>query len=47
MKKIGEYRQKQTDKNTSNENKGCKDWDYQPRDKALVIKDGILHKSES
>jgi hypothetical protein len=45
--KIGEYRQKQPDKNTVREN-GCRiDWDYQPGDKVLMIKDGILHKSES
>jgi hypothetical protein len=45
--KIGEYRQKQTDKNTVKENSGRVDWDYQPSDKVLVIKDGILCKSES
>ena len=45
--KIGEYRQKQTDKNTVNENSDHVDWDYQPGDKVLVIKNGILHKSES
>jgi hypothetical protein len=45
--KIGEYRQKQMDKNTVKENSGRVDWDYQPSDKVLVIKDGILHKSES
>ena len=45
--KIGEYRQKQTDKNTVKENSGRVDWDYQPSNKVLVIKDGILCKSES
>ena len=45
--KVGEYRQKQTDKNTVTENSGCIDWDYQPSDKVLVIKHGILSKSES
>ena len=35
------------DKNTARENSGRKDWDYQPRDKVLVIKEGILHKGES
>jgi hypothetical protein len=45
--KIGEYRQKQMDKNTVKEYSGCVDWDYQPGNKVLVIKDGILHKSES
>jgi hypothetical protein len=43
----GEFRQKQMDKNTVKENSGHVDWDYQPGDKVLVIKDGILHKSES
>ena len=45
--KIGKFRQKQTDKNTFKENSGCVDWDYHPGDKVLVIKDGILCKSES
>jgi hypothetical protein len=45
--KIGEYRQKQMDKNSVKENSGRVDWDYQPGDKVLVIKDGILCKSES
>ena len=35
------------DKNTVRENCGRIDWDYQPGDKVLVIKDGILCKSES
>ena len=35
------------DKNTVKENSGHIDWDYQPGDKVLVIKDGILCKSES
>ncbi len=45
--KIGKYRQKQMVKNTVKENSGRVDWDYQPGDKVLVIKDGILRKSES
>ena len=45
--KIGEYRQKQTDKNTRQENDTRIDWDYQPGDKVLLRKDGILHKTES
>jgi hypothetical protein len=45
--KIGEYRQKQTDKNTVRKNSGRIDWDYQPSDKVLVIIDGTLCKSES
>ena len=46
-KKIGEYRQRQTDKNTARENTTRIDWDYQPGDKVLLRKDGILRKSES
>jgi hypothetical protein len=45
--KIGEYRQKQTDKNTRRENDTRLDWDYQPGDKVLLRKDGILCKAES
>eukprot|EP00804_Cyclotella_cryptica_P011132 CCRYP_019064-RA/>CCRYP_019064-RA protein AED:0.34 eAED:0.34 QI:0/-1/0/1/-1/0/1/0/96 len=45
--KIGEYRQRQTDNNTSRENTSRIDWDYQPGDKVLLQKDGILHKTES
>eukprot|EP00804_Cyclotella_cryptica_P005998 CCRYP_000245-RA/>CCRYP_000245-RA protein AED:0.34 eAED:0.60 QI:0/-1/0/1/-1/1/1/0/286 len=45
--KIGEYRQKQTDKNTRWENASHIDWDYQPDDKVLLLKDGILRKTES
>ena len=46
-KKIGEYRQLQTDKNTARENNTQIDWDYKPGDKVLLCKDGILRKSES
>ena len=35
--KIGEYRQKQMDKNTVRENSGRIDWDYQPGHKVLMI----------
>ena len=35
------------DKNNVKENSGRVDWDYQPSNKVLVIKDGILCKSES
>jgi hypothetical protein len=45
--KIGEYRQKQTDKNTRQENDTRIDWDYQPSDKVLLRKNSILHKTES
>ena len=46
-KKIREYRQIQSDKNTTRENKTRIDWDYQPGDKVLLRKNGILCKSES
>ncbi len=46
-KKIGEYRQRQTDKHTERENNTRIDWDYQPGDKVLLQKDGILRKSDS
>eukprot|EP00804_Cyclotella_cryptica_P027453 CCRYP_008863-RA/>CCRYP_008863-RA protein AED:0.47 eAED:0.47 QI:0/-1/0/1/-1/0/1/0/96 len=44
--KIGEYRQRQTDRNTQRENASRIDWDYQPGDKVLLQKDGILRKTE-
>jgi hypothetical protein len=37
--KIGEHRQKQTDKNTDHKNMARVDWDYQPSDKVLLQKD--------
>eukprot|EP00804_Cyclotella_cryptica_P029420 CCRYP_013354-RA/>CCRYP_013354-RA protein AED:0.48 eAED:0.48 QI:0/-1/0/1/-1/0/1/0/77 len=45
--KIGEYRRKQTNKNTQRENAARIDWDYQPSDKVLLQNDGILRKTES
>ena len=45
--KIGDYRQRQTDRNTRRENKTRVDWDYKVGNKVLVCKDGILHKTES
>ncbi len=42
-KKIGKYRQRQTEKN----NNASIDWDYQPVNNLLLLKDGILQKSES
>eukprot|EP00804_Cyclotella_cryptica_P024602 CCRYP_001613-RB/>CCRYP_001613-RB protein AED:0.45 eAED:0.45 QI:87/-1/1/1/-1/1/1/13/147 len=45
--KIGEYRQRLTDRNTRRENVSRVDWDYQPGDKVLLRKDGILRKTES
>ena len=47
LSKIGEYRQKQTDKNTRWENDTRIDWDDQPGDIVLLRKDGILRKTES
>ncbi len=46
-KKIGDYRQSQTDLNTARENKQRVDYDYKIGDKVLVRKDGILRKTES
>eukprot|EP00804_Cyclotella_cryptica_P020176 CCRYP_010892-RB/>CCRYP_010892-RB protein AED:0.42 eAED:0.42 QI:87/-1/1/1/-1/1/1/6/149 len=47
--KIGEYRQKQTNKNAQRENAARIDWDYkyQPGDQVLLQKDGTLRKTES
>jgi hypothetical protein len=45
--KIGDYRQRQTDLNTSRENKQHVDYDYKVGEKVLVRKDGILRKTES
>ena len=45
--KVGDYRQRQTDRNTERENTTCVDWDYAVGDKVLVRKEGILRKSES
>ena len=44
---IGEHRQKLTDLNTLRENKGRVDYDYQVNGKVLIVKDGILRKTES
>ena len=47
--KIGEHRQKLTDKNTLRENKTRVDYDYKVNEKVLIAKDVycILHKTES
>jgi hypothetical protein len=45
--KVGDYRQRQTDRNTARENKIRVEWDYAVGDKVLVRKEGILRKSES
>jgi len=46
-KKIGDYRQRQTDLNNLHENEKRMDYDYKVGDKILVWKDGILRKTES
>ena len=46
-RKIGDYRQRQTDLNTLRENEKRIDYDYKVGDKILVRKDGILRKTES
>ena len=41
-RKIGDYRQRQTDLNNLRENEKCIDYDYKVGDKILLRKDGIL-----
>jgi hypothetical protein len=45
--KIGELRQSLTDRNSERKNKRCINYDYRIGDQVLIVKDGILHKSES
>ena len=45
--KIKEYRQQHTNNNTERESNAHVNWDYQPCDKVLLQKDGILSKTES
>ena len=45
--KIGDHRQRQTDRNTERENKSRVDWDYKIGDRVLLRKEGILRKAES
>eukprot|EP00804_Cyclotella_cryptica_P030339 CCRYP_011873-RA/>CCRYP_011873-RA protein AED:0.29 eAED:0.29 QI:0/-1/0/1/-1/0/1/0/100 len=45
--KIGDHRQRQTDRNTEHENKSRIDWDYKISDRVLCCNEGILRKSES
>jgi len=45
--KIGDYRQRQTDRRTIREINKCVDYNYKVGDKVLIRKDGILHKAES
>ena len=47
QKKIGDYRQHQTDLNKKHKNKKCVDYDYKVGDKILIVKDGIILKAES
>eukprot|EP00804_Cyclotella_cryptica_P014853 CCRYP_021235-RA/>CCRYP_021235-RA protein AED:0.36 eAED:0.38 QI:0/0/0/1/0/0/2/0/404 len=44
---TGHVTESNTDKNTRWENETRVDWDYQPGDKVLLQKDGILHKTDS
>jgi hypothetical protein len=46
-KQIGDYRQHQTDRSNKRENKKRFDYDYKVGDKILILKDGILSKTES
>ena len=46
-RKIGEYRQIQTDNNTKRENKSRIDFDYVVGGEVLLRKDGILRKAET
>jgi hypothetical protein len=46
-RKIGDYRQHQTDLNTIRENEKRIDYDYKAGDKILVRKYGILCRTES
>ena len=45
--KIGDYRQRQTDRSNIRENNKRVDYDYKVGDKVLIRKDGILRKAES
>ena len=45
--KIGDYKQRQTDRSNIRENNKCIDYDYKVGDKVLIRKDGILRKAES
>jgi hypothetical protein len=46
-KKIGDYRQHQTDHSNKRENNKRVDYNYKVGDKILIQKDGILRKAES
>jgi hypothetical protein len=47
LKKLGEIRQQLTDLNSTHENEGRIDYDYQVGQKVLIRHDGILCKAES
>ena len=47
QKKLGEYRLRQTDRNTECEKKARIDWDYKVGRKVLIRKDGKLRKGET
>ncbi len=46
-RKIGDKRQSLTDRGNQRKNAKPIDYNYKVRDKVLVIKKGILHKTES
>ena len=45
--KIGEFRQRLTDRNNARDNEGRIDYDYKVGQKVLVRKEGILRNAES
>jgi len=45
--KIGDYRQRQTDRSNTRENSKRVDYDYKVGDKVLIRKDGMLRNAES
>ncbi len=45
--KIGDYRQRQTDRSNIRENNKRVDYDYKVGDIVLICKDGVLRKAES
>jgi hypothetical protein len=47
LNKIGDYRQRQTDFSTAQENKKRVDYDYKVGNRVLVIQDGLLCKAKS
>ena len=43
--KLGDYRQRQTDRSNTRENSKRVDYDYKVGDKVLIRKDGIIRKA--